>query len=89
MRDLCADPEDAAVIKAILLLANSFGLDVVAEGMEHEDQETILREFGCPHGQGYLYARPMRAGDLLAALDGEASAGGEHDLSPAVMRMRS
>lgn len=89
VRDLCADPEDAAVIKAILLLANSFGLDVVAEGMEHEDQETILREFGCPHGQGYLYARPMRAGDLLAALDGEASAGGEHDLSPAVMRMRS
>jgi EAL domain-containing protein (putative c-di-GMP-specific phosphodiesterase class I) len=61
IRDLCTDAEDAAVVKAILYLGRSFGLDVVAEGIEREDQEAMLRELGCLHGQGYLYAKPMRA----------------------------
>jgi EAL domain-containing protein (putative c-di-GMP-specific phosphodiesterase class I) len=68
IRDLCTDAEDAAVVKAILYLGRSFGLDVVAEGIEREDQEAMLRELGCLHGQGYLYAKPMRALKMQAFL---------------------
>lgn len=64
VRHVCSDPEDASVVKAILYLANNFGLSVTAEGIEHEDHEALLRGLNCPHGQGYLYARPMPAGDL-------------------------
>ena len=56
------------MVKAILYLAESFNLDVVAEGIEHEEQERRLCELGCKYGQGYLFARPMRAGDLLRLL---------------------
>ncbi len=59
--DLCTHPEDAAVIKAILYLADSFGLDVLAEGVEEVRQETALRDLGCKHAQGYLFGRPMPA----------------------------
>jgi predicted signal transduction protein with EAL and GGDEF domain len=68
VRNVCTDPEDTAVIKAIIYLAESFGLNVVAEGIENEDQERKLREFGCQYGQGYLYAKPMRAAALRAVL---------------------
>ena len=59
VRELCTNAEDAAVVNAILYLANSFGLDVVAEGIETEEQERVLRELGCQYGQGFLFARPM------------------------------
>ncbi|WP_147652848.1 sensor domain-containing diguanylate cyclase [Vulcaniibacterium gelatinicum] len=47
-----------AVIGAILALARSLGLEVVAEGIETEAQRRALQEMGCPYGQGYLFARP-------------------------------
>jgi diguanylate cyclase (GGDEF)-like protein/PAS domain S-box-containing protein len=84
IRDLCTAPEDAAVVKAILYLGRSFGLDVVAEGIEREDQKAMLREFGCLHGQGYLYAKPMRAVEMQAFLDREAADAKEHDIVPAM-----
>jgi EAL domain-containing protein (putative c-di-GMP-specific phosphodiesterase class I) len=60
-RNLCSEREDTAVVKAIIYLAENFQLDVVAEGIETENQERRLREFGCQYGQGYLYAKPMPA----------------------------
>ena len=51
-----------AVISAILALARSLGLDVVAEGIETEMQRSVLMEMGCIYGQGYLFARPQPAG---------------------------
>lgn len=68
IRDLCVDPEDASVVKAVIYLANNFGLGVTAEGIENEDQEAVLRRLSCPHGQGYLYARPMSAQDFTRFL---------------------
>ena len=50
-----------AVIAAILALARSLGLDVVAEGVETEKQRLVLVEMGCVYGQGYLFARPQPA----------------------------
>ncbi|MCR3869433.1 EAL domain-containing protein, partial [Pseudomonas aeruginosa] len=53
--------DDAAIARAIVALAQSMGLRVVAEGIEHQDQALFLREHGCDFGQGYWYGRPQPA----------------------------
>ncbi len=77
VRDICTDPEDAAVVKAILYLGQSFGLGVLAEGVEREDQEEMLRKLGCLYGQGYLYAKPMTAPEMQAVLARERAHGND------------
>ncbi len=59
VRMLDNSPENIEIIKAIVNLAHNLGLDVVAEGIEKESQERLLRSLGCDLGQGYLYARPL------------------------------
>ncbi|MEO6137885.1 MAG: EAL domain-containing protein [Luteimonas sp.] len=54
-------PRSLAVISAILALARSLGLEVVAEGIETEQQLRILRDMGCVYGQGYFFGRPKPA----------------------------
>ncbi|MBE9044081.1 EAL domain-containing protein [Pleurocapsales cyanobacterium LEGE 10410] len=53
------------IIKAIVDLAHSLGLDVIAEGIETEAQLEILRSLGCEYGQGYLFAYPLNSDDVL------------------------
>lgn len=53
------------IIKAIINLAHSLGLDVIAEGIETEAQLEILRGLGCEYGQGYLFAYPLNSRDVL------------------------
>jgi EAL domain-containing protein (putative c-di-GMP-specific phosphodiesterase class I) len=60
--------EATAVIRSTVDLARSLRLTVVAEGVESEPQRLALWELGCVAGQGHLFARPMRAGRLLATL---------------------
>jgi diguanylate cyclase (GGDEF)-like protein len=60
--------EAAAVIRSTVDLARSLHLTVVAEGVESEPQRHALWELGCIAGQGHLFARPMRAGRMLAML---------------------
>jgi EAL domain-containing protein (putative c-di-GMP-specific phosphodiesterase class I) len=52
---------DVALIRAILHLASAFRLDVIAEGIETEDQVARLLRKGCKEGQGYLFGKPMSA----------------------------
>lgn len=59
VRDLDQDRDDAAIAKAIVVMAHSLDLHVVAEGVEREAQLAILREFGCDEYQGYLKSRPI------------------------------
>ncbi|MCB1775551.1 MAG: EAL domain-containing protein, partial [Gammaproteobacteria bacterium] len=69
VRDLADDPNDAAIIGAILAMNASLGLPVVAEGVETEEQHAFLRDHGCSGYQGYLFGRPMPIAafeDLLA-----------------------
>ncbi|MFU8851313.1 putative bifunctional diguanylate cyclase/phosphodiesterase [Micromonospora sp. SL1-18] len=66
--------EAAAVIRSTLDLGRSLDLIVVAEGVENEPQRRALWELGCSAGQGHLFARPLPAGALLAAL--QRGAGG-------------
>jgi len=52
-------PDDNAIVQAILLLARVMELDVVAEGIEQEDELTALKSYGCGYGQGYLFSHPL------------------------------
>lgn len=57
-----------AIVRTVLRLADNFGFDVVAEGIETEDQHNMLASMRCDFGQGYLYSPPLpaeRAADLL------------------------
>lgn len=57
-----------AIVSAILAMANSLDLEVVAEGIETESQRARLRQLGCQRGQGYLFARPQALEQVLAGL---------------------
>ena len=64
-------PEDKAsvtLVSSVIGLASSFGLKVVAEGVETEGQLAILRDLGCDQSQGYLHAKPMPAEELVKFL---------------------
>ena len=58
VRDLLTDPNDAAIARTILQLAQSLDLEVVAEGVETEGQKQFLQIMGCQRYQGYLFGRP-------------------------------
>jgi diguanylate cyclase (GGDEF)-like protein/PAS domain S-box-containing protein len=62
------DPEDDAIVAAIVGLGSALGLDVVAEGVETPDQLRRLRELGCPLAQGYLLGVPVPADRLPGCL---------------------
>ncbi|MFD0986904.1 sensor domain-containing phosphodiesterase [Methyloligella solikamskensis] len=66
VHDLTVDEEDAAVVKAVIYLGKSFGLDVIAEGVETEAQRVALDAAGCQEAQGYLFGRPMPASQFTA-----------------------
>jgi EAL domain-containing protein (putative c-di-GMP-specific phosphodiesterase class I) len=61
VRDLTIDPDDAAIVTAIVAMAKSLDVDVVAEGVETDEQLDELKRLGCRRAQGYLLARPMPA----------------------------
>ena len=64
VRDVLTDPNDAAIACTIVTLAQSLGLDVVAEGVETEGQREFLLRNGCHQFQGYLFGRPVPADQL-------------------------
>jgi EAL domain-containing protein (putative c-di-GMP-specific phosphodiesterase class I) len=59
VRELLTDPNDAAIVRTIVVLAQSLGLSVIAEGVETESQRNYLADNGCHAYQGYLYGRPL------------------------------
>ena len=69
VRDLPEDANDAAIARAIILMAHTLGLSVVAEGVETEAQKAFLCESGCDDMQGYLFARPMPADEITRLLN--------------------
>ena len=63
--------EDTAIVRMIIELAHTLGLEVIAEGVESEGQATLLREMGCDHAQGHHFARPLPPEEIPALLSSD------------------
>jgi len=62
--ELHGDSEDLAIAKAVIALGRTLGLQVIAEGVEHDDQAGLLLAEGCHYAQGYLFGRPVEGADF-------------------------
>ncbi|WP_299183901.1 EAL domain-containing protein [uncultured Neptuniibacter sp.] len=60
VQDIMLDPDDAEIVQTIILMAQNLGLNVIAEGVETEEQQTFLNAKGCECIQGYLMGKPSR-----------------------------
>ena len=69
MRDLGITPQSSAVVTAIIALARSLGLRVIAEGVENIRQMDVLNRLGCHVMQGFLFSRPIAADRVEAWLE--------------------
>ena len=70
VRDIGHDPNSETIVKAVIALANSLDLDLVAEGVEEQPQAAFLQAAGCRIVHGYLYSRPVSADAVLAQWGG-------------------
>jgi len=66
VRDLTKDPDDAAIVKAIIQLGHNLQLSVIAEGVETVEQLEFLRNYDCDEAQGYLISKPVPAAEFAA-----------------------
>ncbi len=68
IRQAAADPDDSAIVRTIMNMANNLGLEVIAQGVESKTQLRYLRTTGCRLAQGFLFARPLSGEQIFKAL---------------------
>jgi len=69
VHDIMTEPDDATIVRTVIAMAHSLGLEVVAEGVETDEQLAFLRRESCDRVQGYLFSRPIPAAEFTALLE--------------------
>ncbi len=70
--DIPHDKENKVLVKSIIAMAHGLGLEVIAEGVETEEQWQYLQLLGCDFAQGYLFGRPMPKNDFAKYLESQS-----------------
>lgn len=65
---ISANNRNAAIIMAIVTLANALGMETTAEGAENQDEIALIRDLGCSHIQGFVYGKPAPIAEIMATL---------------------
>ena len=68
VKGLGEDVEDTAIVRMIIELAHTLGMEVIAEGVEAEEQAELLRGMGCDMGQGVYFSKPLPPEEIPALL---------------------
>jgi EAL domain-containing protein (putative c-di-GMP-specific phosphodiesterase class I) len=68
VRDIGSSDSDRAIVKTIIAMAHSLNLNVIAEGVETQEQLKFLLKHGCTHFQGYLFGKPLPIEEFEASL---------------------
>ncbi|HEY8905875.1 MAG TPA: EAL domain-containing protein, partial [Rhodoferax sp.] len=79
VRQLVQGSTDLALCQAIIVMAHALGMQVIAEGVETENQRALLAAAGCDYGQGYLFSRPVPAADFEWMRDHLMATAARHD----------
>ncbi len=69
VNDICSNKKAALLVKAIIAMAKSLRMELVAEGIENTEQSALLARYGCFQAQGYLFSRPIPFSDFLLLVD--------------------
>ena len=78
VRDMASDPNDRAIVEAIIAMAHKLDIKVVAEGIESEEQLKLLASVGCDYGQGFLFSLPVPEQKFNEMLNRQASKHSTH-----------
>lgn len=79
VNDITSSQDDAAIVRAIVAMAHSMGLKVVAEGVETDEQLAFLMYLKCDEIQGYLFSRPLPAEEATKLLEAEPATDGDNN----------
>ena len=88
VKEITNRPEDASIVRAMISLAHSLNLKVVAEGVETEDQLALLEQFGCDQYQGFHFSAPLSAKEFERLLNTHAHLVQSPDIDTAATQSR-
>jgi len=78
VKDVAMDRDNASIVRTIIQMGHSLGLEIVAEGVESEDQLAFLREEGCDYAQGHLFGDPMTGEEFRDVLIADTEGSGKY-----------